>query len=73
MSEMIERVAAALRAAGGLHNPEDAETLARAAIEAMREPDVATINKAHAEPTARGLGYYNSIIDAALAARACLS
>lgn len=36
--EAIERVAAALRAAGGLHNPDDAAALARAALLAMPEP-----------------------------------
>lgn len=66
MSETVDRVASALRAAGGLHNPADAEALARVAIEAMREPTPAMVAAGEAVYAGRA-ATHRAMIDAALA------
>lgn len=68
-SEMVRHVASALRAAGGLHRPDDAELLARVAIAAMREL-IPTVRDHEGEPCHALYGapddVWRTFIDAAL-------
>jgi hypothetical protein len=72
MSEMVDRVAAAIRESEAYwwnrdDEPDDglAETLARAAIEAMREPTLAVLEAGPSEPY-MDIDVWRAMIDEAL-------
>lgn len=71
MSEMIERVGKAISEAGGVlfgFSPEHTAEMARAAIEAMREPDKTMFDAAmpHMDSWSSNTAWWHSMIDAAL-------
>jgi hypothetical protein len=79
MSEMVERVATAIFDAGERWDEEEPalaghvpyDVLARAAIEAMREPNMAMLNKANrALDRDKAAVAYRAMIDAALSSPA---